>query len=84
VRVVPRTDIHALGNDYLLLQLGLFTAANRREKAPPGRIDSFVLRVSDGRGEWVGRDLPRIVAATGEVLVAAQENPFPRVVIYRY
>ena len=74
----------ALGNEYLLLQLALFTAENRREKEPYERLDSFILRVSDGRGEWIGRQLPRIVAATGEVLVAAEHEPFPRVVIHRY
>jgi hypothetical protein len=77
-------SLTGLGSEYLLLQLALFTAENRRNKEPYERLDSFVLRVSDGRGEWIGNNLPKIVAATGGVLVAAEEDPFPRVLIYRY
>jgi hypothetical protein len=77
-------SLTGLGSEYLLLQLAVFTAENRRNKEPYERLDSFVLRVSDGRGEWIGNNLPKIVAATGGVLVAAEEDPFPRVLIYRY
>jgi hypothetical protein len=93
-RGLPRVSFHgekphelvesmqAAPGGVIVVQTALITPRSREERKEFAELRTYVLNAATGEGVYVGNHLPRISAVGGTTVLAAENDPFPRVRVF--
>lgn len=70
------------GPESVLLQVAYMTRESRQREDPWERLDSYEIGIADGDLRSTSSGIPLIVGTSPSTIVAAEEIPFPRLLIW--
>jgi hypothetical protein len=75
--------ITPLGNRFVLVQVSTSNLKSMVDRREWMKLDTYVLDAASGKGRFVSDRLPVLTAVTGTRAYGFQNDPFPRVIIFR-
>ncbi len=78
ISLVPHQD------HFVLVQVAHHTDRSLRARKDFESLDTYLLDAKTGHGVWVGNSLPKISSTRPSGFVGVSNDPFPRVLLYKY